>query len=33
MPMKHSLIGGREAASFANQPLKGRKVNAFCQTD
>jgi hypothetical protein len=33
MPMNNLLIGGRVVASFANQQLKGRKVNAFCQTD
>jgi hypothetical protein len=27
------LTRGRVVASFANQHLKGRKVNAFCQTD
>jgi hypothetical protein len=27
------LTRGRVVASFADQHLKGRKVNAFCQTD
>jgi hypothetical protein len=32
MPMNPLLIGGRVAALFADQRLKRRKVNAFCQT-
>jgi hypothetical protein len=31
--MKGSLIGGRVAASFANQLLKGRKVNRVVVMD
>ena len=33
MPVNNSVIGGRAATSFADQQLKGRKVNAFCQTN
>jgi hypothetical protein len=33
MQTKNFLTRGRVVASFADQHLKGRKVNAFCQTD
>jgi len=33
MPMNRPLRRGRVVASFTNQQLKGRKVNAFCQTE
>lgn len=33
MPMNRPLRRGRVVASFTDQQLKGRKVNAFCQTE
>ena len=33
MPMNRPLRRGRVVASFTDQQLKGRKGNAFCQTE